>query len=217
MKYFIFSIDDGTIYDEKVIDILNKYGFKATFNLNSGLDNFVWYKDDIPVRRNHLNEVKNIYDGHEIASHSLTHPYLTNCPDDQVFYEVNTDMTNLKNIFNQEIVTFAFPFEDFDERCINIISNIQDIKIIRLSELDHSFTFPKDLHHVKITSWNIFEALNLFEIFKEDDNAKLFVFVAHAYDFEFENTYEKLDELCRKIKKEDNVQVILMKDLINVI
>ena len=32
MKYFIFSIDDGTIYDKKVIDIFNKYGIKGTFN-----------------------------------------------------------------------------------------------------------------------------------------------------------------------------------------
>ena len=217
MKYFIFSIDDGTIYDEKVIAILNQYGFNATFNLNSGLDDFVWYKDDMPVRRNHLNEVKNIYRGHEIASHSLTHPYLTQCSNDRVFYEVNTDITNLNDIFNQDTATFAFPFEDFDERCINIISHIQNIKVIRLSELDRSFKFPKDLFHVKITSWDIDEALSLFDDFKKDINAQLFVFVAHAYDFEFSNSYDKLNDLCTRIKKEDNIQVILMKDLINII
>lgn len=215
MKYFIFSIDDGTIYDEKVIKILNKYNFEGTFNLNSGLEDFVWYQDDKPVRRNKLFEVKDVYKGHEIASHSLTHPYLTQCPDEIVYKEVNEDINNLKNVFEEEIVTFGFPFEDFDERCINIISNIQSIKIIRLSELDRSFKFPQDLHHVKITSWDIDEAFNLFDEFVKDEEAELFVFVAHAYDFEFLNSYQKLDLLCQKIKERDDIQVIPMKSLLD--
>ena len=216
MKYFIFSIDDGTIYDEKVIEILNKYNFKGTFNLNSGLQDFVWYKDDKPVERNKLLEVKDIYKGHEIASHSLTHPFLTSCPDEIVFTEVNEDVNNLQNIFNQEIVTFGFPFEDFDERCIDIIARIQNIRIIRLSEIDRSFNFPQDLHHVKITSWDIDEALSLFDEFASNKEAKLFVFVAHAYDFEFGNTYEKLDLLCQKIKERDDIEVIPMKSLLDI-
>ena len=36
-KAVTLSYDDGTIYDEKLIGILNQYGLKATFNLNSGL------------------------------------------------------------------------------------------------------------------------------------------------------------------------------------
>ena len=120
MKYFIFSIDDGTIYDKKIIDILNKYHFQGTFNLNTGLQDFVWYKGDRPVKRNKLNDVKDIYKGHEVASHSLTHPYLTMCPDEIVYKEVNEDIENLERIFNTKIETFGFPFQDFDDRCINI-------------------------------------------------------------------------------------------------
>ena len=165
MKYFVFSIDDGTIYDEKVINILNKYHFKGTFNLNTGLQDFVWYKDDKPVRRNHLLDVRNIYQGHEVASHSLSHPYLTSCSNEHIYYEVHKDIENLKEIFKEDIVTFAFPFENFDERCIDIISHIDNIQIIRISELDRSFKYPQDLHHVKITSWDINEALHLLDDF----------------------------------------------------
>ena len=43
MKYFVFTVDDGTIFDKKVIAIFNKYGIKATFNLNTGLQDFVWF------------------------------------------------------------------------------------------------------------------------------------------------------------------------------
>ena len=214
MKYFIFSIDDGTIYDEKVINILNKYNFKGTFNLNSGLQDFVWCKGDKAVKRNDLNAVKPIYFGHEIASHSLTHPFMSQCPDEIVYHEAHDDIQNLENIFNTKIETFGFPFQDYDERCINLISKIGDIKVIRISVLDKSFKFPTDIHHVKITSWDINETLDLFDNFKNDATAQLFVFVAHAYDFEFANSYDKLDTLCKKISKEDDIEVIPMKSLV---
>ena len=35
-KVITFSFDDGVMQDFKIIDILNKYNMKATFNLNSG-------------------------------------------------------------------------------------------------------------------------------------------------------------------------------------
>ena len=56
MKYFIFSIDDGTIYDKKVIEIFNRYGIKGTFNLNSGLDGFIWYLNGRPIERQYLKK-----------------------------------------------------------------------------------------------------------------------------------------------------------------
>ena len=58
MKYFVFAIDDGTIFDKKVIEIFNRYGISATFNLNSGLQGFVWYKDHLAVARLNLEEHK---------------------------------------------------------------------------------------------------------------------------------------------------------------
>ena len=107
MKYFVFAIDDGTIFDKKVISIFNKYGIKATFNLNSGLQDFVWFKDWLEVRRLKLEENKNIYNGHEVASHSLTHPFLTSLSDEDVYREVNEDINNLRNIFHLDIKTFS--------------------------------------------------------------------------------------------------------------
>lgn len=36
-KALTFSYDDGVLQDERLIRIFNKYGLKATFNLNSEL------------------------------------------------------------------------------------------------------------------------------------------------------------------------------------
>lgn len=216
MKYFIFSIDDGTIFDKKVIDIFNKYHIKATFNLNSGLSHFVWYLNDDknkPVYRPDLSEAKDIYQGHDIASHSYTHPYMTSLSNEDIYQEVYKDISRLKEIFKVDINIFAFPFENYDERTINIIKDIKDIKLIRISELDPSFKLPKDRYHIKITSWDIDEALNLINNFINDDDAELFVFVAHSYDFEYGNSYNKLEELCKIVISNKDINIISMSEL----
>ena len=37
MKAVTFSYDDGVTQDIRLLEILNKYGLKSTFNINSGL------------------------------------------------------------------------------------------------------------------------------------------------------------------------------------
>ena len=213
MKYFIFSIDDGTIYDEKVIKIFNKYGIKGTFNLNSGLGDFVWYLGEMPIKRFNLQEHADLYKGHEIASHSLTHPHMTMCPGEEIVRQVGEDVTNLERLFGREVNTFAFPFHDSDDRCVDIIKHVHNIKVIRHSIEDKSFKFSEDPLHVKITSLNINEALWLVDDFIKDKDAELFVFVSHAYDFEVNQAYDKLEELCKKVKACKDVKNITMSEL----
>ena len=217
MKYFIFSIDDGTVYDQKVIEIFNRYHIKGTFNLNSGLNDFVWYLNEMPIVRLNLRDNADLYKGHEVASHSLTHPHLTMCPGEIIVKEVGEDITNLRDIFNRDITTFAFPFEDSDERCVDIIKHLHNIKCIRHSQIDQSFKFPEDLYHIKITSLDIIEAVELVDKFIENEEAELFVFVSHAYDFEVNQTYDKLEELCQKVTSNDDIKVITMSELARVI
>ena len=212
MKFFVFAIDDGTIFDKKVIDIFNKYGIKATFNLNSGLQDFVWWKNHLEVKRLNLNENNNIYEGHEVASHSLTHPYLTSLSDEDVYQEVKQDIDNLKNIFNRDIKTFSFPFDGYDERTINIIKSLGITHII-LPDIDDSFKYPVDTYHIKITSWNIDDALKKVKRFIEDENAQLFIYLSHSYDYEYDNSYDKLEELCKIVTNNKYIKAINIKDI----
>ena len=82
LKAVTFSFDDGVTQDKRLIEILNKYGLKATFNLNSAIlgTNGELNRNDHIVRhdKNHANEVAEIYKGHEVAVHTLVHPNLRN-------------------------------------------------------------------------------------------------------------------------------------------
>ena len=214
MKYFVFAIDDGTIYDTKVIDIFNRYKIRATFNLNSGLQDYVWYKGDLPVRRLDLCKYKDIYKNHEVASHSLTHPFLTNMPDDAVYHEVKEDVDNIERIFARKVISFSFPFDGFDERTINIIKSV-DITHIILPEIDDSFKLPYDTCHIKVTSLNIDDALEKFERFIKDKDAELFVYLSHSYDYEFDDSYDKLEKLCQLVKSQKDIKTITIGEIDN--
>ena len=102
MKIVSLSFDDGTIYDLKFIDLLNKYNLKATLNLNSELEDFVWYygEEKHPIKRLKLKEVVEKYKGHEVASHSLTHPYFSSLNEEEVIRQLVFEYGFSINIIN---------------------------------------------------------------------------------------------------------------------
>ena len=123
-RYLVLSFDDGPIEDIRFVELLNKYNIPATFNLNSGLENFVWYYENkIPIERIKFNECLNLYDNHEIASHTINHPYLTDLSEQELIHQVETDVKGLEKAFNREVTSFAVPFTECNEREIDIIKN----------------------------------------------------------------------------------------------
>ena len=64
LKAVTFSFDDGVTQDKRLIEILNKYGLKATFNLNSAIlgTNGELNRNGHIVRhdKNHANQVAKI-------------------------------------------------------------------------------------------------------------------------------------------------------------
>ena len=83
-KALTLSYDDGTVDDLRLISILRKYGLKATFNLNSGLCS-------TDANRIDGRRWKEVYDGFEVASHTVSHPTLTRCPSSRAVEEILED------------------------------------------------------------------------------------------------------------------------------
>ena len=92
-KYVTFSFDDGTEQDKDLCAMLREYGYKCTFNLNSGIQSasYCWEKEGKKVRRLNVDEAIEAYRGHEIAAHTLTHPRLETLDDETVRNEVFYD------------------------------------------------------------------------------------------------------------------------------
>lgn len=218
MKIISLSFDDGTIYDTKFIELLNKYGLKATLNLNSGLNDFVWYYEGNPIKRLDLKKSKDIYRCHEVASHSLTHPYFSSLSEQEIEKEVNEDIKNLTEIFGREIAGFAFPFHDQTEENIQTVRKCTNLQYIRYSYLTDKY-LPEDRYHIPINA--LYDDQDIYiklESFKKNDcDNALFVIAGHSYEFEMKNDWDKLEKLLSYLKNDNEITVLPLTDAVKII
>ena len=199
-KYFLLSFDDGTIYDRRFVELLNRYRMKGTFNLNSGLEDFVWYYEDrFPVRRQILSEVGELYRGHEIASHSLHHHWLNTLTPPQISREIGEDCERLKKCFGLEEIGFGVPFTACGEREIRIIRKLT--RYIRLSEFAESYELPQDPYHIPIHGlYNDADIREKIAAFAESDpEDSLFVMAGHSYELEVLDHWDYIENLLQYI------------------
>lgn len=214
-KIFVLSFDDGTIYDRRFVQLLQKYNVPCTFNLNSGLDDFVWYYEDRhPIRRFQLEETKDVYRDFEIASHSSHHFYLTSLSDEDLDREIAEDCAALKRIFGVEELGFAVPFTSCGEREVEIIK--PHVRYIRHSAAQKDFSLPRDAYHINISGmYDDPDIKDRIRAFAECDlETALFVLCGHSYEFEVLNHWEYMEELLQYIKSFD-FEIMTTMELVN--
>lgn len=214
MKYFVLSFDDGTVHDKHFVELLNKYQMKCTFNLNSGLEDFVWEFEGQPVVRQRMADTVDQYHGHEIASHSLTHPRLDQLPPPRLRREVEEDCEVLKQIFGVKELGFGVPFTVCTEREIKIIRRF--VRYIRLSEYSDSFALPDDPYHIPIHAlYNDSDVREKIAAFAKNDLPdSLFVLAGHSYELEFLSHWEYMEGLLQYIKSFD-FEIVTTMNFVN--
>tara|TARA_B110000967_G_scaffold208961_1_gene263049 strand:+ start:4431 stop:5168 length:738 start_codon:yes stop_codon:yes gene_type:complete len=101
-----FSFDDGCLSDyEVVFPLLIKFNVLATFFIVPKLVNQKGYMT--------WNQIKEMSDaGMEIASHSMTHPYMTTLPAEQLLRELKDSKIQIERYIGKEVTSFAYPFGD---------------------------------------------------------------------------------------------------------
>ena len=151
-KAVTFSFDDGVTQDIRLIEILDKYGLKCTFNLNSeflGLDGTLDRNGHI-VRHDKIakDKIKEVYGNHEVAVHTLTHPFLPSLEKDEIIRQVETDRLNLSEICGYEVKSWplepdmVFSNDQARDGCGNLVFGLRenesvgfmDIRDVRLVE-----------------------------------------------------------------------------------
>lgn len=200
-KIFLLSFDDGTVWDRQLVPLLNRYGIKGTFNLNSGLEDFVWhFEDRFPVRRQVLSEIGTLYEGHEIASHSLHHHRLDSLTPPQLRREVEADAARLKTVFGLKEIGFGVPFTACGDREVKILRKL--VRYIRLSEFSDSFALPEDEYHIPIHGlYNDPDIREKIAAFAESDlEVSLFVMAGHSYELEALGHWAYMEELLQYIQ-----------------
>lgn len=216
LKAVTFSFDDGVTQDKRLIDILNKYNLKGTFNLNSskfGIGDSYEANGRVIIRDIVFpSEVKDLYKGHEVAVHTLTHPLLTRHPDEIVTWQVEEDRKTLSRLVGYEVVGMAYPCggQNTDDRVAGVIKNTTGVKYARTIQSTHNFDLQDNLLRFNPSVYYC-HADKMFELGEKfiqlkTDKPQIFYIWGHSYELDAGDiTWERFEEFCKMISGKDDI------------
>ena len=217
LKAVTFSYDDGVTQDIQLIELLNKYGLKSTFNLNSGWLGFGGLEVRQGKRVLHYKirseDVKTAYEGHEVAVHTLTHPNLTTLDEATIIHQVEQDRLNLSELVGYEVVGMAYPCGGVnnDDRVAEIIKNHTGVRYCRTTTNTDSFDPQKNLYRFNPNVFHIREFDRLMEMGRrfvelKTDKPQIFYIWGHAYEMDYAAAeWDKLEAFFQLISGHDDI------------
>ena len=160
----------------------------------------------------HRDDVKYMYDGHEVAVHTLTHPNLTRCDDAEVIRQVETDRLNLSGLVGYEVVGMAYPCGGVnnDDRVAGIIKKNTGVKYSRTITTNNCFDLQENLYRFNPTGYHLdFEKMmqlgREFVEFKPKE-PKVFYIWGHSYEMDYGADYwVKLEEFFKLISNKEDI------------
>lgn len=209
-KAFTLSYDDAVESDIRLVSILNRYGLKATFNVNSGIigTDDSWKFGDFTVRRLSLEGIQDLYQGHEIAVHGVKHLNPGELGARELEAEFLQDKIALEEIFHTEIKGMAYPYGVYNDLVVETLEHM-GLAYGRTVEESHGFglqensrmRFQPTCHH---KDEKVFELLDRF-IAMEPEHPQLFYLWGHSYEFDGDHNWELIEDICKKISGHEDI------------
>lgn len=212
-KALTLSYDDAVVQDIRLIGIMDKYGIKGTFNVNSG-----WYLPEDAVREKYygrmkLSEAKELYinSGHEVAVHAFTHPFLDKLKDAEIISEVIEDRKNIEKEYKTLARGMAYPYGTYNDKVVDILQKC-GICYSRTTVTSEAFNLPDNwlmwhptCHH------NNPKLMELAGEFVNGDvsryPAKNYVFYLWGHSYEFDNldNWKVIEDFAKFMGGRDDV------------
>jgi hypothetical protein len=199
-KAVTFSYDDGHINDVKLVEILNKYGLKGTFNVNSSCI--------LNPEKNRLSlkQAKELYKsgGHEVAVHGARHLSLSDMDMATATNEILSDRIALEKGFGKIIKGMAYANGDITNEYLTSVKAC-GIKYARIVPSRRNFDLPTDWLKLSPTCHhNDPELFNLTEKFLNEPDReyywsrrqRLFYIWGHASELDYNDGWERIENFC---------------------
>jgi peptidoglycan/xylan/chitin deacetylase (PgdA/CDA1 family) len=110
---FVSSWDDGHPDDERLGELLQRYGFKGTFFVP--LRN----REGLPVIT--PASLRALARSHEVGSHTLDHVYLRGLPEQRVRQQVCEGRERLQDLLGRSVTGFCYPGGEIDETATRVV------------------------------------------------------------------------------------------------
>ena len=217
-KAITFSYDDGVTQDIRLIELFHKYNLKATFNLNSELlgHKNELIREGVCISHNKINpeDVRKVYEGHEVAVHTLTHPRLPDISDDaEIIRQVEEDRNNLSDLVGYEVIGMAYPCGGVnnDDRTASLIKENTGVRYARTITSTFDFDLQENLYRFNPSCYHHGDWARLNEIAEkflasECDEPQILYIWGHAYEFDiYPERWALFEEFLKKISGREDI------------
>lgn len=208
-KALTLSYDDAVLQDIRLLEIMNKNGIKGTFNLNSGFlgtENTL-IREGHTVQHNKVapEKIRALYQGHEVAAHTVTHPDLTAIPDAQVLSEVLDDRKNLERLVGYPVRGLAYPCGRVNARVMELLRGC-GIVFARAVGTTKKFSIPpRDTWLNWECSCHHWELEPLIDPFLHGKELMLLSVWGHAYEFDQRDDWDVIEDQLTRLGGHEDV------------
>lgn len=204
-KALTLSYDDGVLQDARLAALLRRYHVKGTFNINSGLLGKRGIHRGVDHSCFEPEQLKEVYDGFEIAMHTCTHIKMAEVSDEVLVREVEEDRRRLEELTGWRVRGLAYPCGSYDRHVMEKLAGLE-VLYARTIEETERFDFPDDLLEWRGTcrhtnpNW-----LALTKKFLEPETEGLFFVWGHSYEFDIHRNWEEMERFCRMVADRDDI------------
>ena len=208
-RAFNITYDDGVTQDLRFVELLNRYGLKGTFNLNSELmvNGFSWFHPNgMEVRRLDPDTAVWLYRGHEIASHTKTHPYMHDVHGEELRHQLLDDKLALETMMGVEVKGFAVPFDHYSREIAECAREC-GFEYARMSEFSYSYAPCRDWYFWKTGFYHVEPGLEDYVdgFFESNEELAVCQIVGHSYDLDAENLWNALEKIMERVSLDPRV------------
>ena len=196
-KCVTFSYDDGPVYDYILTEILDRFGAKCTYNLNS---NRIDREDTISA-----DFMRELSTRHEIAIHGFNHPFWEKCNHDQLVADIYEDKKFLESVIKKPIIGGAYPYGTYNSEVVKTLDAL-GIKFCRTTNATFNYSVPNNFleWHPTCHHKNGVECAKNFLCYRYDNLPVLYIW-GHSYEFNDNDNWEEMEEILTVLSESDDI------------
>ena len=166
-----------------------------------------WINNGIVIKRINVDEIKELYRGHEVAIHSLNHPYLEKLSRELVIKEIFEDRKNLEKTFGYMVRGMAYPYGTYNETVLEVLKTC-GIEYSRTTAENERFNLPKNYlewdptcHHKNSKLMDLAKAF----INNQFESQSLFYVWGHSYEFDVDDNWKVIEKFSDEVSNRKDI------------
>ena len=205
-KAFTISYDDNVTQDERLIDLMERYGIKGTFNIIPG-----WFAKEgsvFPPEETYINVTEkkalDLYKNEwvEVANHGFNHTKMTTLPGPLLIDDILKCREKLETMYHSVITGFAYPYGWYDHSVMHLLEEA-GISYARTVCSNCEFQLPDNWMELNPTCHHDEPRLSeLADRFLNDNVSEqpyMFYVWGHTFEFDRNDNWDVIETLFERV------------------